>query len=149
MNETAFSQQTQTANKKSPRRGHGKARAVTLNKSNRLNAMLSYLARRPGTSPFISIPSKTPRHAALKSISLTNMNSVRAIQSATRAASQSHISGYDKLETFAQNKGPYTYRTVTHTRTNRCNNQPALPCLLQRRCIGLCPHQPVWSDAYS
>ena len=111
--------------------------------------MLSYPAQRPGTSPSISIPSKTPRPEASKSISLTNMNSVRAIQSAACAASQSRSIGSNKLETISQNKVPYTYRTVAHNRANRRKNQPALPGSLQRRRIGICPQRPVWSAAYT
>ena len=106
MNDTAFSQQPKTANKKSPRRGRGEARAVTLNKRDRLNATLSYPYRRPGISPSISIKSKTPGRAASKSISFSNMYSVREINSVARAASQSQSDGSDKLDIIDQNKGP-------------------------------------------
>ena len=62
-----------------------------------------------------------------ESISLANMNFVRAIQSAACAASQSHSSESDKLDTISQNKVPYTYKTVALNRADRHNNQPALP----------------------
>ena len=149
MNDTAFSQQPQTANKKSPRCGRGEACDVALNKRNRLNSTLSYPAQRPGTSPSISIPRKTPRRVLYESISLRNMYSIRAIHSAACAASQSQSDGYDKLDTIAQNKGPYTYRTVAHNRADRRKNQPVLPCSLQSRRIGLFPQRPVRSTAYS
>ena len=99
MNATAFSQQPQKANRS--RLGVG----VTLNKCDRLNATLRYLSQSLGKSPSISIPSKTPQCEASKSISLANMNFVRANQSAARAASKSYISGSDKLDTISQNKG--------------------------------------------
>ena len=83
------------------------------------------------------------------SISLTNMNFIRAIKSAARAASQSHSIGSNKLETITQNKGQQTYTTVALNRSEIRNNQPALPCSLQRRCIRLCPQRPVQSAAYS
>ena len=149
MNDTAFSQQPQTANKKSRQRGCGEARAVTMNKRDRLYAMLSYPAQRPRTSPSISIPSNTPQRAASESISLRNVYSVSAIHSAACAASQSQSDGSDKLETIAQTKGPYTYRTVACNRVDRRNNQPKLPYSLLSRRIGLCPQRPVWSAAYS
>ena len=132
----------------SPRRGRGETRAVTLNKRNRLTATLSYLARRPGTSPSISIRSKTPRREVSESISLTNMNSVKAIQSAARSASQSHSSGSDKLETIPQT-GPIDIQDCRSQQGRQTQNQPALPCSLQRRRIGLFPQRPVWSAAYS
>ena len=122
---------------------------LTLNERNRLNTTLSYPARRPGTSPYISILSNTLRRAASESISLRNMYSIREIHSAARTVLESQSDGSDKLETIDQNKGPYIYRTVAHNRVDRRNKKPALSCLLQSRSIGLCPQRPVRSAVYS
>ena len=148
MNDTAFSQQTQTANKKSSWRGCGEARNVTLNRCDRLNTTLRYPARKPKKSSSISITIKTPQQTASKSIALRNVYSIRAIHSAACAASQIQ-SGSDKLETIAQKKGPYMQVLLSTTGAHRRNNQPPLPYSLLSRRNGLYPQRPVGSTVHS
>ena len=148
MNDTAFYQQLQTANKNLPRRGLGKVRTVTLNRRDRLNGTLSYPARRPRTSPSISIPSKTPRRLASKSIPLRNVYSVRVIHSAAHKALQSQ-SGSDKLELLPITMAHRHTGLLLTIGAQRRNNQPPLTFSLLSSRYGICPQRPVGSAVYS